>query len=332
MQAKLRTAVAVCLCWVVAAPPKAAECGETASSMIRQTIESRRADKSPAVNTRDIIAAGSPDEILAATKPFGTDPSAAVRREALGIDWVLADQKRIPEVRREVAARLSAACLDPKNRAYCGSYAEWLLGFSADEFTESAKDSIRKMIAEDNPPFDLVVLAGVAGLQDQMPRLRKLLIDEEQFRADEKAGNASELLCRTTGWGARLALARLGSREDIARCIEIAKSEPDDVYYVRAVHEGLAYIRQPEVIPVFRLFLDSKRTVESTIAGAPPSEARFWTLDMLAHLVKGFPVKTSSKYLGFTSMSEADIEKAKTWLDSQTSFEFQDISSYYPRL
>jgi hypothetical protein len=250
-----------------------------------------------------------PNILLSDLKNYEKDENVNVRRSVNSFLWKIAVAHPETGIRKEAVQRLVAACNDTNAYVWRGVY-KWILCFSSTDFTPAAKASIHKMWEAKDRQREMALLMGVANMPEEMPKLRELLFDELTQRNE---GNKS--IYSTTGWATRLALARMGSKQDIVRCIEVIETEPDPfVQFLRLQHH-LAYIRQPEVIPIFRRFMDSDYRVPNDADAGRGSLGCYRTLDILAHIMKNFPVSTSGS-VGFASKgySEEQLNIARKWM------------------
>ena len=274
-----------------------------------------------ALITDSDVACANPDALLAALEEYESDPSRDVRRMAYVVDWMVAKEHKSARVRREVVERLLKGFADPEPLVWQDA-GRRLMSFESGAFSSKAKASLRSMLSTERPRREAALLAGVAGLDDQKPRLRGLLIDEQKY-------DSSGRWYGSVGWCARLALARMGSKQDVARCIELVESEDSDVERVTRLLHHLAYIRQPEVIPVLQRYLESDERLPPVKETAPGTRFAQYSLGILIQIVAGFPVV--HKWPG--SYSESELATAQKWMREQKGFEFvTGETGYVPRM
>jgi hypothetical protein len=273
------------------------------------------------------VAAGDPRIVLKLVKQYGKHGNRGVRHFVYTVYWLIGVQNTDAQLRRQVVDKLADACADSGNGRWAS---EHLLSFGVSDFTGEARQSIRAVLAKDKPSYHFVLLAGVAGLHDQAPALRELLIDEARHREEYKKNSGGGLWYRTAGWCARLALARLGSKEDTAHCIQMIESETDVDVVGATLQHHLAYMRRPETVPAFRRLLESDERLSPTNEGFPGAELNGYTMDILTRILKGFPVRPKEPEFACGGYSDEEIAKALEWLRSRERFEFQEVTRYRP--
>jgi hypothetical protein len=155
----------------------------------------------------------------------------------------------------------------------------------------------------------VIALCGVANMREEIPKLRAMLVDESKLEPD---------LRYKASWRARLALARMGSETDMAQCIRVFQCEPLPVRRVTALLGHLAFTRQAEVIPVLREYLDNDETLPSEREGSPGSRYCLYAMDVLAKTIEGFPFNYH-----YGSYSQAQIDTAREWMNTQDRFVFK---------
>jgi hypothetical protein len=185
---------------------------------------------------------------------------------------------------------LSAA--QEKEYATFGFARSSLLSFSPDDFSPASKDVIRGLLAKPDAKNWVALVAGVAGLTDQMPRLRQI--------ADVQQGWG-----RNLSWAAHLALARLGSKSDIDYCVETVESK--ELNQRIAGLDQLSYIRQPEVVPILVKYLND----DTPIGAGPSTPVGTYALHALCGMdIAGFPIAYGSTGL----YSASELKQARIWL------------------
>jgi len=307
--------VAVLIMLVFWHAPCAGDPNETALLALRQRMNELRKGHVVTVDRREILA-GDPEAILAELQAFEKDPAERVRWDAYATGWSIAVRSDQPPIRRDVISSLIRACSDPSGLVW-QSAAGYLLAFSADDFTEDSKACVRALIASERPDRRMVLLAGVAELKDQAPKLRALLADETRLYTEKYAG----VWWGSASWAARLALARMGSQSDINRCVELVQSEPDPVLRVGRLLQHLAFIRQPRAIALLQAYLESDKGLPPEQGEGAPLYAQY-ALNLLALTLDNFPVRYKRSPAMYP---QEDIELARTWMRAQQQFKFLTV-------
>lgn len=267
-----------------------------------------RAGEERTYEENEFIRSADPVVAFEVLQTFEQDASPDVRYYVFWTEENLlySSQSLSLELRRQIIERLvRAICFDPDevvSYSLRGSYDPGYWG--VDDFTEQAKAWIREQLGSPNPRNSVMLLSGLAGLQDQMPRLKELRSTDDDYLAIADDPVALTLLS-VRGWQARVALARLGSPEDIAHCIEKIESSPDLYTRVRRLLRRYEYIRQPDVIPILQRYLERDDIVDE---GSTP--AGYYAQKILEQIVEGFPVNV-------------DLATARVWMRAQTEFKIK---------
>lgn len=229
------------------------------------------------------ILNGEPDIVLRMLREFEQHESSKVRFILYDLEVQLAYQDISPELQRNIIERLTwMVCFEHEDGipGIIRNFAD-VVGTS-DDFTEQAKAWIRERLTTKQPRSQVILLSGIADLQDQIPRLKALRADDEDYAAIADDDDEQAFLI-VRGWQARLALARLGSQEDI---------------------QQYGYIRQPDTIKRLQYYLEK----DDLIDGRTPCGV--YARDILVDIVEGFPIN-------------ADLATARAWMQAQTEFKIK---------
>lgn len=335
-----RLAALVALSLLVFANPRLAGDGDIIS-MLKAKMQSERRGE-PRLNIRitdEQLREADPNQVLAALAPYEKEEDWSVRHAAHAYLVRTATLHPTTRVRREVVGRLIDSAYTKQESS---NEVELLMRFTAKDFDERAKGVIRQAMAKDRIGVATIRLCGVANLQDQLPRLEALLIDEVAYANDpnlrvsaamKKYGALDEqtrrfyeerlrmlhrLLptkwYRTLSWEARLARARMGVKEDIARCIELAEREEDKRERVLTILPQIGYIRQPEAIEYLRKYLESDERLPRMGGRRQPYADR--VMYILAECLEDYPIEQRP---GFTYGPE-EIELCRKWMAGRTEW------------
>ena len=262
----------------------------------------------PVTISDDSILAADPKGVLGKLILFEQDPSPSVRHSAYTIAWQIARRNEDVRIRQEVVRRLLIASNDPEPLVWQQASMR-LLSFNAEDFSGAAKSLVRERISEYTPKREMVLVAGVANIQGEMNRLRKMLIDESGYEKGPHSGR----WYGTVGWAARLALSRMGSEEDIAHAISMVVAEPDPVIRVTRLLNDLAYIRQPQVIEILKRYLQIDERLPRIKETVPGTRYCQYALNLLAQILEGFPIRS----VGPGGYSQSEIDNAREWMNTQ---------------
>jgi len=221
-------------------------------SLISEIMTAKRQNKEAPHLTDERLKQESPERTLSLLKQYEDDNSFSVQHLVYFYEKKIADLHSTPEIRQRVVESMVRHLIDPKSQIRRDCY-RWLSGFTEKDFNGESKKLLTQQFTEKKVPhFRVILICGVANIQDGLPILEKLLIDEAAHQKDPK--NHTEWYF-TSGWYARLARARMGVREDIAKCIELIENEiriNDEIPEI--LLNNIGYIRQPESIKCLRVF------------------------------------------------------------------------------
>lgn len=205
---------------------------------------------------------------------------------------------------------------DDRNR---GRLARRLLKFQAVDFSDKSKEilSAQLSLALDinkmnwHVSREIILLVGAAGMKSELPRLKQFL-DKNQERFEKELQGQS--LHGSLSWTVLRARARMGVKEDIKRCIELAESNPDEWYKATTLLANLAYIRQPETVGILYNYLKSDKV--SPYMGKDVVTQRYAGIAAghLSHILRGFP-----SYLSYRTPDV--IEQCRKWMAEQKKWD-----------
>jgi hypothetical protein len=180
----------------------------------------------------------------------------------------------------------------------------------------------------------IVLLVGVADMKSELPQLEQLIQENEGKLKEEherylaqgrrEIENMSESMREHYGyilqkqywqksvvWAALRARARMGVKEDIARCIELVESHPDEDYRVESLLNELSYVRQPEVVDYLHTYLKSDKLEAYKGIDVVRSTYAQYAAIALGRMLCGFPWKKD-----FPPKPEM-IERCREWMAEQ---------------
>lgn len=256
-----------------------------------------------------------PHKLLALLAPYEKDPEWSVRHTAHFYIVRVANIHPITQIRQEVARRLVEAEINGTDRGAI----KFLMDFTAKDFNDQSKALIRQALTQANKDKiggdPSVWLCGVANMKDQLPVLKEFLIDEVAYSNDPNMKHFPEWYY-TTGWAARLARARIGIKEDIARCIELAEAEQDSTERVLRILPQIGYIRQPEAIKYLQKYLESKKRLPPINPIHPGELHASRVMHILAKSLRNYPVKRKKA----RNYTQEEIDLCRKWMSEQTKW------------
>ncbi len=270
------------------------------------SIDSRQLKK---LNT--LIISADPQLVLDELSPFERHADPDARREAMYLAAQIGHQTPpASKIRQEVVERLVKAMND--SDISFNAYGK-LRGFRAADFSEQAMSRLRQRLRPKYPYTDIetIMIFGVANMQDQISMLKRVRMRPKSFALLSLAERES--FYGTAGWKARLALARMGSQEDIEYCITMVEAYPDVETRVVRLLDDLAYIRQPEAIRTIQKYLESDGRIDPQ-GDVVPLPYWDYVITILGKILDDFPVEADYAY------SLEDRDTARAWMKAQTEF------------
>ena len=219
------------------------------------------------------------------------------------------------KIRQEVVNRLIKIFFDP-NSDLDGQACTWLLSFREKDFADSAKMAIRKEMAAKKLGKGIVLVCGVANIQDQLPCLKELLIDEVVYSKDPNKRYFPKWYF-TLGWSARLALARMGVQEDIEKCLTMVDTVTDAHTKATILFHDVAYIRRPEAMEYLRKNFLSDARLSPTNPGVLGEPVSNYLMSVLADCLSNFPVKRKEA----RNYTKEEVDLCRKWMSEQTKWD-----------
>lgn len=254
--------------------------------------------------TDDELRRADPNQVLAMLAPYERHSEWLVRRTAFILMARVAAVHPADPIRQEVVARLTDSVFSGSGH----NEGPLLMGFTASDFDDRSRNIIRQALARENVGILTVRLCGVANIQDQLPRLETLLIDPNMRHSSK--------WYFTLGWNARLARARMGVKEDIRRCIELAESEQDETERILRILPQIGYIRRPEAIEYLRRYLESSKRLPPTNPGMLGELYASRVMHIFAESLQGYPVEQRPA----GNYTEQEIELCRRWMANRANW------------
>jgi hypothetical protein len=284
--------------------------------------------------------------MLPALRQCACDPDSEVARQAYGLILRLAGSAKDEATRQRIIELLVADLKDYRTNGTSDFVTRRLLEFSAVDFSDEAKVDLHEMLSAPRdrryaPIGGIILMAGVADMKSELPHLQAI-VDSE--REDKKASYQKRIdaiereiagfsgvkrgppvsmveerkrIQRQTYWQDSIlwfvmrARARMGVKEDIQQCIEMAESHPDPNYRAERVFEQLAYVRQPEVVEYLRRYLNSDRPPPFHGYDVVPVSEAERAGSALQQMLENWPVKT------YGHLMPQQLREARKWMADQ---------------
>jgi hypothetical protein len=302
---------------VLNTPPAMAEEQSGVSTLLAARLEqeriTNRENMAPIKFGPGKLRDADPAEVLAVLGRYQNDPCWPVRHLAFRYAVWLAEVQPQPATRSEVVNQLVKGFISGADR----QAGRWLLSFHAEDFSDESKAVIRQRLAMDRPGRGTVLICGVARMEDQLPTLEKLLIDEMAHQARVQKGEPGFTWYYTTGWAARLARARMGVKEDIDRCLQLVEAVEDPNQRVLRLLHDVGYIRQPQAVDYLRTYFLSDLRLPPTNSGRLGEPVANYLMPILADALRDFPVDRREGRI----YTQEERETCQEWMSKQKQWD-----------
>lgn len=263
------------------------------------------------VSIPDAMLAEDPEFTLRMLSAYEDDESSRVRTQSVWQARRLALLSRGP-FRQEAVSRLVRALQDPDVTVW-RTAARHLKSFQRSDFTDESKAIIHRLLSDDHRRLDIIWVVGAAGMREELPRLKSLLVDESKYMTGFQSGK----WWASVSWAARLARARMGVQEDVQRAIELVELEQDPTTRVTRLLRHLAYTRQPAAFESIAKYLESEERLPPLKSNDPGTSFVQYAMDVLAENLPGFPAKRHN----IGAHTGAEIVRAREWINKRTLLE-----------
>lgn len=248
---------------------------------------------------------GDAVSLLEDLQPYLTDSADGVSARAYELTFRIASPSLNPAARQRAVDILMNAC-----SSGAGEAPEFLTHFRKEDFTPSAKDSLRKYVRSSaSLHLDrLMKLAGYLGLRD---------LERDIWRRS-LPGNAVPVR-----WAAMLSLARLGNTDAIAAIMTRVRRMPvnDDVVY--ELFPDLLYTRQadPVAYMVGALQSDDNNCLSADAEKEKPIPCGYRIMELLAPVIAGYPLQLDQSGDLTTSDYTQALKTVRAWFDHADAYQ-----------
>jgi len=288
--------------------------------------------------------------MLTYLEEYVADPCSRVRWRAYALMTNLArDADSIPERRRICDKLVKGLTL-----GRCTHIATWLLkfNFTTGDFSQESRalltEELSEVLSDEKVALreEIILLSGVAELKSELPSLKQfsdtkeVILKERHQKQVQEWREVIERLPDTNNmpaflprrkrfekqlrkqywqsslvWDALRARARMGVKEDIARCIELVESHPDEDYRVAWLLKELSYVRQPEVVDYLYTYLKSDKL--EPYGGRDVIQLTYGQRAAIAlgQMLRGFPWKKDY------AANQEMIERCREWMAEQKQWD-----------
>jgi len=241
-------------------------------------------------------------EMLKALSAYYNDTLPEVRKQVFYLTYKLGSENS------QVAGRcIESLCqgLKDKDSGIVGSVMDYLKMFRATAFTPNAKDTINALIERTTPHYKkLVKLAGFLQLEKSQEILKRKLQTKDYASPGER-------------WAMLLSLSRMGEQAAIDFCLKIAKRAEVNDDFAYDIAPGLIYTRQKELTDylVSLLYSENKNCSSPNPESTKQIHCGYRLMEMLAPVVKDFPMKTDVAGEIVTDDYEKALDKTRSWFE-----------------
>jgi hypothetical protein len=255
-----------------------------------------------------------PNEVLKILEPYENYSEWVVRHTVhFYLIRLVNSHPSNSKIRQEVTKRFVEAEFNESDR---GSYK--LMNNTEKDFNDESKNLIRKVLNNANKQYvggdPSVLLCGIANIQEELPRLKDLLINELDNEPNKNKAMGTKWY-QTTGWAARLARARMGVKEDIEKCVKLIESEIDNNNNF-IILKDLGYIRRPEAIESLKKYFLSDKRLPPTNTNEPGEGYSYYIMDFLIDSLENIPVQKKPG----RGYSQEQIDTVKKWISEQKTW------------
>ena len=247
-------------------------------------------------------------------EPFYSDTLSIVRQQAYYLTYKIGINSN-DEVKHLSIHRLIDG-VSESNLAISGNCLHYLQDFPNSSFPIKSLHRIDSLLKSPKHSHyrEIYLLAGYVGVGIETIQQQLLLPDNYN---------------KNQQWVMRLALARLGHKESMDKCMEWAKQIEDGNDKVAYLVPDLIYTRQPDAIKYCISILMSDE--KNCLSPNPDVDAKilcgYRVLELLAPVIKDFPYTVGSAgYLQVNDYQEA-LFGAREWFKSHPDFEI--ITTFY---
>jgi hypothetical protein len=241
-----------------------------------------------------------PAKMLDLVSNYYNDTVPDIRKEAFYLTYKLGS-KNTP-ITGKCIENLTMGIKD-NNTGIVGVVMDYLKTFRAAEFTRKAKDTINVLIKRTTPHYKkLVKLAGFLQLEESQDILKRKLQTKDYASPGER-------------WAMLLSLSRMGEQATIDFCLKIAKRAGVNDDFVYDIAPGLIYTRQKELTDylVSLLYSDQKNCSSPNPESTKQIHCGYRLMEMLAPVVKNFPLKTDVAGEIITDDYKKALDKTRSW-------------------
>ena len=249
--------------------------------------------------------------------PYAKDPNTKVRAETMLSIMRIRENGVDPTLNKsilETLVRMFRDGFEDQNRHIRGRSLFFIRRFKCTDFTETARETVRRLFREKDLSRDTLKLYSIANMKEDLPELKKVF-EAKEWPPDDPE---DELWPRSLKWKFRRVMAQFGDEESIAYCISRVENEKRPAVRVSAIAD-LTQIHHHDVVNLLADQLASEEMIKGLHDSYPVSGH---AVHALTQLLGDFPVTTKRGPIWY---SKTDIAQCRKWMLEQTEWKFKEF-------
>jgi hypothetical protein len=276
-----------------------------AKATVDDLMQAVRQNK-PGMRSVDIVKLYG-DSVISTAEEYVKDPNFDVRLNAYMMMQQAALGSKNLETRRHVVDVLLESAFSDTDKYYNVRLLDELRQkYRSEDFSERSKILLRAKLSA-TPDARIILVVGASGDTSQMEKLKEICDKAKEPLQPWKVFEKEENILAFAALRAR---ARMGVKDDIASCIQIVDSCPnEDIQLI--LMDRLSYVRQPEVIEYINRYLNSDKY--EPYAGEDVGRMTYAqrAMDALSNMLEDFPTRGEKKFTNLAELTASYQMKAK---------------------
>ena len=245
--------------------------------------------------------------VLSFINPYLTDSSTAVATKAHEIYYAISSKSDDVSIRTLGVQTLLRAC-SQADREITGTVLDLVIQFNKDDFTLAAKDSVRKLVKNENHHLEeLMKIAAFLDLKDLIPDIRPY----------SQPGNQP-----SKRWAAIISLARMGESSAVGEMMKRVSKLPMNDNLVYNIFPDLVFTHRPEAIAflVEELGSNERNCLSADIEREVRIPCGYRIMEQLAPVIGGFPFDLDESGDLKTSNYPAALATVRQWFSDHNTY------------
>lgn len=241
-------------------------------------------------------------------RQYTTHESEELRRDVYALLWQLGKEQTDQQKQQNIVELLSE-CVQVENDFLRNQLLKWLQDFQESDFNERSTAILENIKWPKGDSSSVIRLTGIAQLKSRLTELKELV-------RNESADAGTDMWYETNEWAALLALARMGDEESLHIVLDRVRKETDIVVRATVLLKDLAYTKQSTAFDTLKIYLNSEERLPATKETVPGVLEACYAAALFSKYLKDFPIKE-------TDFSEAQVLKARVWVNAQNKWQFR---------